>query len=248
MEPIHVPRVTVTTEKTIPSQRTGYFRTFVVKDKNTLKDITAKMDNLAIDVNRDSLTTGCPALANLNDDKMEAVRPLMELIVKEARVKFSFPLGRTRIMGTAMVVAPAKSTRSNSWSTGQIHRDFSEVEISGVYTFYLCIDEISEDNGAILFWPESKTCQVETKNPKRNIKEMKSMTLHGPKGTIFVWDSRMLHQSLPNKTADARKALVWLVNSVSKPSSLTPPLESVSECYLRKTERRSVPSCLMMVV
>jgi ectoine hydroxylase-related dioxygenase (phytanoyl-CoA dioxygenase family) len=223
-ETVEVKGVAVTAEKLTPTKKKGYFGTFDLKDEKTLEEITTKMNNHSNDFEENSnLMTGGRVMANLDNVKMEDIRPLLDLIMEEARDRIKFPLKKTRLVRASLVIAPASSNRSNSWTTGQIHRDFSDVDMSGVYVFYLCIDEITEHNGAITFWPESKTCPVSTKTPRRFIKNMQSTTLLGPRGTMFVWDARLLHQSLPNKTAGARKALVWLVNSVTNPDIIILP-------------------------
>jgi hypothetical protein len=100
---------------------------------------------------------------------------------------------------------------------GTIHCDFSSPEVPGVYTFLLCVDEITEVNGAINIWRESKYTPHHNKTPTRGLAGLDVQTLLGPTKTVFVWDSRLLHQPLPNTSPFARRVLIWLVNSKSKP-------------------------------
>jgi hypothetical protein len=46
-----------------------------------------------------------------------------------------------------------------------------DVELVGVYTFLLCLDEMTADNGAILFWPGSEKCES---NPNKGIQQRDS--------------------------------------------------------------------------
>jgi ectoine hydroxylase-related dioxygenase (phytanoyl-CoA dioxygenase family) len=48
--------------------------------------------------------------------------------------------------------------------------------------------------------------------------KLKSETLVGIEGTVLVWDSRLLHQSLPNRNKKMRMGLLWVVNSFHKPA------------------------------
>ena len=119
--------------------------------------------------------------------------------------------------GLDIVVAPPVSRKSNSWTKGPIHRDY-EGGNPGVCNFFLCMDDVTEENGAIELWEESKNVKIEKTNPERNLRKLKSRKLTGPKGTVFVFDARLIHRSLPNATTKSRSTLVWyaLSHEVSK--------------------------------
>ncbi len=115
------------------------------------------------------------------------------------------------------MLAPRVNGRSNWWTKGKTHCDFAYTEVAGIYTIMYCIDEIAEENGAVQIWKESKYSNHDAKNPTQATKDMKVTSLVGPKGTVFIWDARLLHQSLPNKTNKARRVLIWMISSKSKP-------------------------------
>jgi hypothetical protein len=148
------------------------------------------------------------------------IEPLLQLIVEEAGKETSFPLKKnTRIQEIVVAIAPPAGSRSTPWTRGLIHRDMDSPEVTGIYTFMLCIDEITQDNGALEIWCQSKKSVHQIKHPRRAIEGMVVKTLTGPKNTVFVWDSRLLHQALPNRTCKARTVLIWLVSSKSKPGT-----------------------------
>jgi hypothetical protein len=168
-ETVEVKGVAVTAEKLTPTKKKGYFGTFDLKDEKTLEEITTKMNNHSNDFEKNSnLMTGGRVMANLDNVKMEDIRPLLDLIMEEARDRIKFPLKKTRLVRASLVIAPANSNRSNSWTTGQIHRDFGDVDMSGVYIFYLCID--GRNNGTQ--WSHHILARIKDmpsgdKNPKK---------------------------------------------------------------------------------
>ena len=80
------------------------------------------------------------------------------------------------------------------------------------------MDAVTEENGSINMWCDLKKTPHDSNNPSRGKKGMVVKTLLGPKSTVFIWDARLLHQSLPNKSNNARTVLAWLVTSKSKPA------------------------------
>jgi hypothetical protein len=195
----------------------GYFREFVVGDKVILRKISRYIDDYISTMEADALARGSRAFSYVND--APTLKPFLEEIVNEARARVAFPLSKSKVYAekAGISIAPPNSTRSNAWTCGAVHRDFNDVDQSGVYVFLLCVDEMTEENGAIRFWRGSKNCRVDKRNPKRALKKLKQVpnTLVGKKGTVFVFDARLEHEPLPNKTDTRRVLLGW---QVSKPS------------------------------
>jgi hypothetical protein len=195
----------------------GYFREFVVGDKVILRKISRYIDDYISTMEADALARGSRAFSYVND--APTLKPFLEEIVNEARARVAFPLSKSKVYAekAGISIAPPNSTRSNAWTCGAVHRDFNDVDQSGVYVFLLCVDEMTEENGAIRFWRGSKNCRVDKRNPKRALKKLKQVpnTLVGKKGTVFVFDARLVHEPLPNKTDTRRVLLGW---QVSKPS------------------------------
>jgi hypothetical protein len=195
----------------------GYFREFVVGDKVILRKISRYIDDYISTMEADALARGSRAFSYVND--APTLKPFLEEIVNEARARVAFPLLKSKVYAekAGISIAPPNSTRSNAWTCGAVHRDFNDVDQSGVYVFLLCVDEMTEENGAIRFWRGSKNCRVDKRNPKRALKKLKQVpnTLVGKKGTVFVFDARLVHEPLPNKTDTRRVLLGW---QVSKPS------------------------------
>jgi hypothetical protein len=211
-------RVATRPEPQIPARPlAGYVRRFVLENQRTLKNISGICERVMKTLDSDSLVSGARRLEPFEDT---ALLPYLQTIVDEARTFVKFPLNsKTRIAQTSLVVAPPLNSRSTSYTRCKIHRDFHTLDVSGVYTFELFLDEITTENGSVEMWPKSKNCPHDKKNPKRGIQQLKleSETLVGERGTVFVWDSRILHRSLPNKSDTLRKTIVWMVSSESKP-------------------------------
>jgi hypothetical protein len=199
------------------TKKPGYFGRFVVSNKDLLQNISSYISASISSMEKDDLARGSRAFSYVEDG--ESLKPFLEQIVEEARQCISFPLSKSEVYANAagISIAPPNSTRSNAWTCGAVHRDFNEVHQSGVYTFLLCVDEMTEENGAIRFWNGSKGCPVDKKNPTRGLQQMGLLptTLVGAQGTVFVFDARLVHKPLPNKTDKQRILLGW---QVAKPT------------------------------
>jgi ectoine hydroxylase-related dioxygenase (phytanoyl-CoA dioxygenase family) len=77
------------------------------------------------------------------------------------------------------------------------------------------IDEVNQANGSVEIWTNSQWIPLDEKNPQRAIAKsgLQAQLLQGPPGTVVVFDSRILHRSLPNTTQNRRFTLVWNVSS-----------------------------------
>jgi hypothetical protein len=202
--------------KDVPRKQAGFLRQFLFENEDVIRGINGIVAEV---LNHMHLNTGHRVFSYLTITDIAAIEPFFNLIVEQARLQILFPLKtNTRIQETVLDVAPPEGGRSNSWTKGKIHRDFSSPEVPGVYSFLLCLDEITEVNGAINIWRESKYTPHNNKTPNRGLDGVVVQTLLGAKNTVFVWDSPLLHQPLPYTSSFARIVLIWLVSSKHKPS------------------------------
>jgi hypothetical protein len=162
---------------------------------------------------------GGRSLVYLEGAALEAVTPLLVQIVAEARSSAAFPLTHYVIRNASLIVAPKVSSRSNSWTMGGVHRDMPEVDTPGVYSFMVFLDEVTLSNGAVQFWKESKLFPLNVRHAERPMRQTRSSmdVLVGPKGTVFAWDARLLHRSLPNNTGKWRRTVQFMVSSPNGP-------------------------------
>jgi hypothetical protein len=129
-----------------------------------------------VDSKPKNLNTGNCSFQDLN----LAIQPWLELIVDMAGKQTSFLLKtRTRIQEIVLVVAPPDSSRSNFWTHGKIYRHFLSTEVSGAYTCMLCLNDVTEDNGPIKIWKNSKRSPHDPKNPTQGIVGQDAKTLLG---------------------------------------------------------------------
>ena len=156
-------------------------------------------------------------LVPLQKTVVQELLPLLLQVVAEATKLVAFPLKHPRIHAPLLVVAPKSSAHSNAWTKGKIHRDFDCVETSGVCSFLLFLDDVTPDNGTIEFWKNSKSIgPLDPRHPERAVEKagLTSESLLGNEGKVHVWDARLLHRSLANRTQRRRLALQWMVTSV----------------------------------
>ena len=194
-----------------PKTQTGYLGKFLFENEDVIRRVKGIVEE---EMSQMTVNTGYRAFTNVQTP----INPLLESIVEKAGEVTSFPLKKNRrVQEIVLSVAPPDSSRSNSWTSGLIHRDFKSTEVSGIYTFLLCLDDVTEENGSIKIWKDSKTSEHDRKHPNRAIKGMAAATLLGPKNTVFIWDARLLHKSLPNQSKQSRRVLIWIVSSKTKP-------------------------------
>jgi ectoine hydroxylase-related dioxygenase (phytanoyl-CoA dioxygenase family) len=143
--------------------------------------------------------------------------PLLLSVVAAAMKVTAFPLKVPIIHAPVLVVAPETSRHSNACcSKGPLHRDFDNIETSGgVHSFLLFLDEVTPENSTVAFWRHSKSIgHILPKHPERAPDQagLKSELLVGKEGTVLhVWDARLLHRSLANRTQKRRAAMQWFV-------------------------------------
>ena len=206
-------------EKKVQMERAGYFKSYSVSVKDNDNYIKIKQfirDKVKSYEKDQRIQSGVRRLLEFDEEETKVLHPCLLAMVEEARKEIKFPL-RWPMMGHPgyIVVAPKCAAKSNSWKRGKIHRDFSNPEISGVYTFMLFLDPVTKDNGAIEIWRESKTCPVEPNHKERGILQrgLAPELVLGGEGTLKIWDARLLHRSLPNRTTRDRTTLLWMIKT-----------------------------------
>lgn len=118
-----------------------------------------------------------------------------------------------------LIIAGKRSKISNGRTPCSIHRDgdFKEgLEYCEYLTASVLLHKLTLENGSVKFWMNSVQFPHDPKNPNRHVdKEPEDCicTWTGDKGTMRVWDARMLHQSLPNKTNETTLKFAWNILS-----------------------------------
>jgi hypothetical protein len=118
-----------------------------------------------------------------------------------------------------LIIAGKRSKISNGRTPCSIHRDgdFEEgLEYCEYLTASVLLHKLTLENGSVKFWMNSVQFPHDPKNPNRHVdKEPEDCicTWTGEKGTMRVWDARMLHQSLPNKTNETTLKFAWNILS-----------------------------------
>jgi ectoine hydroxylase-related dioxygenase (phytanoyl-CoA dioxygenase family) len=162
---------------------------------------------------------GVRQLVSIPATVLEELSPFLLSVVALATKVVAFPLQDPVIHDPVIVVAPPSSSHSNGWSKGTLHRDFDCTKTTGVCSFLLFLDEVTTDNGTVVFWRHSKLISpVDPRHPERALVQagLKSELLLGKEGTVCVWDSRLLHRSLANRTENRQLALQWIATSAGK--------------------------------
>ena len=120
-----------------------------------------------------------------------------------------------RMRDAELIIAPRVSSRSNEWTCGVIHRDIECNKQGLVLSVAMALDKVTQGNGSIRFWPESIHTPCDPKHRKRYVEKLTYEDLTVEKGTVTVWDARMLHQSLPNKDNETTIKISWYIVSKS---------------------------------
>lgn len=148
------------------------------------------------------------------DIKADAfVGEALRVLAENACVK-SF--GKLIVDDTKLVIAPPKSRRKPRFQNGmaRLHRDIESTEDSGYLTLLVCLTEVTEDNGAVDLYPNTQRTPLNDKYPQGSIRNVSCVTLTGTKGTCWLFDSRLLHQSKANMTEDTRLTLNCLLHTI----------------------------------
>ncbi len=99
------------------------------------------------------------------------------------------------------------------------HTDAAYFEARGydrVLTVALCLDDCTDEAGALMVWPRTHRQAVEqVPTPDRGpvvpdhaAPDADAVLLEAPAGTVLVWDARLVHASGPNRSGSPRRLLV----------------------------------------
>jgi hypothetical protein len=203
----------------IHQKTVAYFRNYSLLDFNRpcLEAIQSNISDFPS--NEHCHTVGVRRLLPIQATVLDELLPFLLSVVAAATKVVAFPLKDPVIHAPVIVAAPPSSSHSNGWSKGTLHRDFDSTATSGVYSFLLFLDEVTPENGTVRFWKHSKLIgPIDPRHPERALVQagLKSELLVGEVGTVYVWDSRLLHRSLANRTQKRRLALQWLVTSAGR--------------------------------
>ena len=111
----------------------------------------------------------------------------------------------------ALIIAPKVGLKSNGWSGGVVHRDSDLSKEGGILSVEFVLDKILLSNGSVRFWPQSLQTPCDPSHPERYLETMKYEDLTAERGTVKVWDARMLHKSLPNKDNKTTVKIHWYI-------------------------------------
>jgi hypothetical protein len=218
--PFRRPRKKPSVSRSAMNQKTfAYFQNFSLSHFNRpcLEAIQSSISDFPFTEHRPTL--GGRQLIYLDATVREEILPLLLSVVAVATKNVAFPLKHPVIHSPILVVAPPSSIHSNAWTKGSLHRDFDCIKTTGVYSFSFFLDEVTPDNGTVAFWRHSKLFDpIDPRHPERALDQagLESELLVGKAGTVYVWDARLLHRSLANRTQKRRVTLQWLVTSGSR--------------------------------
>ena len=203
----------------------GLLEQFKSKRRSSLSKINSIVQSILLS-NEDDLSrrTATRVLYPIDSESWGKLQPHLLRITEEARDRTSFGYDDLWVGGPSICVAPPVPRIGRKHRVdGSIHRDMTTDDGEGVYAFSLCINDVTEKNGAIEIWSRSIHCDCHEKHPDRYIRDNRdipSRKLTGEKGTVFVWDSRMLHRSLKSVSEDRRVTLLWYVSTPDNPVEL----------------------------
>jgi len=152
---------------------------------------------------------------------LQSIADIASRLKTDANKKF-FPVARPSIHDATLVAAPPKTSCSNGHSAGPIHRDVHFTSESGVYTFSVFLGKVTRHNGTIRLWKGSQKREIDLKNRKASISNLKPPELlTGDAGKVWLFDSRLLHQAAPNSSSNLRLNIVFAVHSTKWHGKLT---------------------------
>lgn len=159
--------------------------------------------------NQEDLRSRVRKVLELEERDMEWLGPLMEELSRLG-CRHIPGLQEPAVLEPAVIVAPPVSNRSSGHAKGPIHEDV-EHDCPGYYSFHYFVDAVTLANGAIAIWPTSAEVSRPQGCHKGAPRGHSVEKLTGPPGRLWLHDSRMLHQSLPNSTDQRRVTLSWTV-------------------------------------
>ena len=130
---------------------------------------------------------------------LQFVRELLPLATKQCReahrkLMSDLNIKDTTLRSPKLVVAPETELRGEHRHTcGIIHRDVDTTS-PGYLSVLLFIDDVTQHNGCVRFWPDTQLTKLDKRNRTRSVKTKSWRDVYGPAGTVVVFDSRLLHR------------------------------------------------------
>ena len=118
----------------------------------------------------------------------------------------------------------AKTKTRNPHANGALHRDYNGFNV-GYVSAFLFLDGTPDGTGGIRFWKESELVDVDDKkNPgyqdkalTRNLKKLKTFYVKPQRGKLLLWDARIVHQAIANRSQNWRCAVGFIAHPESLP-------------------------------
>jgi hypothetical protein len=92
-----------------------------------------------------------------------------------------------------------------------IPRNGNRARACHCYTFLLFLDEVTTESGCVDFWVGTRGYEHDPKNPYQRVNKMEKERVKGKAGTLVVFDSLVVHQSIRNVTKKDTRRLTWTV-------------------------------------
>jgi hypothetical protein len=70
---------------------------------------------------------------------------------------------------------------------------------------------VTTESGCVDFWVGTRGYEHDPKNPYQRVNKMEKELVKGKAGTLVVFDSLVVHQSIRNVTKKDTRRLTWMV-------------------------------------
>jgi hypothetical protein len=204
----HVPAPRVPRPRFPCNSLDGFCRNFVISEK-----LTKTAETIFVVPQPLPKMMGRRHIVLLQRHHFECVRAILEELVRGNESVFSHLGKLTQELTPRLVIAPPMSRRQlhNQVGSAKLHRDVS-TDLPGYLSFLLCVTRVTEDNGSVSFYPDTQAVPLDDRHAERSVQHREPKILTGSKGTCWLFDSRLLHQSNANMTEETRltvNCLLW---------------------------------------
>ena len=97
----------------------------------------------------------------------------------------------------------------NTTTAGTTHVDMEYFPHHTLYTVWIPIDEVTEDNGCVTMFLKSQGTPIDYRRKNQHKKFKKKRILKGELGDIFIFDGRLHHRSEANTTDAIRSVFTF---------------------------------------
>jgi hypothetical protein len=111
-----------------------------------------------------------------------------------------------------VVACKTKKRGQHPYTKGPLHRD-QDYEGPGYLSALLFLSKVTKTNGCVHLWRGTESTAMDAHNPLRCVEGRKFNVLKGLAGKLFLFDSRLLHQSMPNLSDETRITYQWLIHT-----------------------------------